>query len=173
MDQRLDALGIELALAVTILPHAPIVDGDREIVGERIGRGKTEVDDAGDAAVDKEYVVAEQVAMDRSTRQSRFRETGLALELAGKERVLFRREQPANGARRLPPPGGSAPIGESPPVLPGRDVQFRQRAAYGSAVRPVRPLARRTSQPLDQPGRLAVTETKDRPGTVTFRRGRR
>src|SRR5213075_692613 len=111
-----------------------------------VGRGETEIDDPRDAAIDEEHVIAEEVAMDRSTRQSRLGETRLALELAGKERVLFRRQQTANGARRLPPPCRSAPIGEPSAVLPGGNVQLRQCAADGCAVRRVRPLDRGTGQ---------------------------
>src|SRR4051812_12329616 len=43
--------------------EAPIVDGDGEVVREKIGGGKTEVDDAGNAWPREQHVVAKKIAV--------------------------------------------------------------------------------------------------------------
>src|SRR5438045_4062950 len=88
----------------------PIVDGDREVVRKKIGRRETEVDDAGDASVLKQDVVAEQVSVDRAFRQRALAVSGLKLELRGQQLLLLRRQKGLHDARRLAPPRWTAAI---------------------------------------------------------------
>ena len=67
---------------------APVVDGDGEVVGKEVGRREAEVDDAGDAAVAKQHVVAEEVAVDRAFGQLAAAEPGLELEFRVEQRDL-------------------------------------------------------------------------------------
>src|SRR5438477_6509645 len=85
-DERPDALRVEMTGTRSIGLKAPVVDSDREIVGERIGRRKTEIDNAGKFLPDEEHVVAKKIAVDRRPRQLSLGESSLVLELRGDQR---------------------------------------------------------------------------------------
>ena len=52
-DERTRSLGIERAGIGAVALDAPIVDRDRDVVGESVGGSEAEIDDAGDAAIDR------------------------------------------------------------------------------------------------------------------------
>ena len=132
-DERLDELGNKCAARVAVAIDAPVVDGDREIVGEEVGRGEPEVDDARHPGADEQHVVAEQVAVDRRTRQRDLAVTRLKLDLGGEQRIAFGVEVWAHRTRRLAPPAGAAPVGEASAI--GR---ARRRAGGRARRRPRR-----------------------------------
>ena len=77
-DQRLRAFGVD-GLASGVV-DAPVVDGDGEVIGVKVRRGKSEVDDSRDAPVMKQNVVAEEVAVDGALGQLAAAEARLELE---------------------------------------------------------------------------------------------
>jgi hypothetical protein len=131
-DHRLHAVAIEGAVAVG---DAPVVDRDREVVREVVGRREAEIDDARDARTREEHVVAEEIAVDRPLRQRRLAEPGLEAHLVGEEFVLRRGDEGPHRPRCLTPPCGAAAIGQARPVGLRREMQPREcRTDRGARV---------------------------------------
>ena len=82
-DERLDQLRDKCPARVACANNAPIVDGNGEIVGEEVGGGESEVDDARHPGALEQHVVAEQVAVDRRARQCPLAVTCLKFDLGG------------------------------------------------------------------------------------------
>jgi hypothetical protein len=49
--------------------ETPGVETDGDVVGERIGAGEIEIDQAGELGTEEEHVVRKQVGMDHALRQ--------------------------------------------------------------------------------------------------------
>ena len=124
---------------------APVVDGDREVVGEEVGRREAEVDDAGDAVA-----VRTARCRRRGRRGSRpsasltrpkpvwnLISASSSAACDGGEIRLAPRARPA-------PPRGPAPVGEPRAIRLRREVQPRERRA--DAARSARRRARRSAR---------------------------
>ena len=133
--------GVESAVGVA---SAPVVDGDREVVREEIGRREAEVDDARHAIAGEQHVVAEEIAVDRALGQLAAAEAGLELDLGVEQRRLRGVETRLDRACGLAPPRGSAAIGQARAIGLRRDVQPRRarrprgRSASATASPPAR-----------------------------------
>ena len=49
--------------------EAPRVEADRDVIGERVGAGEIEIDQAGQPLAEEEDVVGKQVGVDHALRQ--------------------------------------------------------------------------------------------------------
>src|SRR5205085_5693642 len=123
------------ALSRTFDHAAPVVDCDRKIVGKRIGCGEAEIDDTGDAGRVEQYVVAEQVSVNRSTRQLGLRKSRLESDFGGHQRLLLGAQKRPHRPRGLTPPSGAASIGESWAIIGRGQVHLREGSACVGAMR--------------------------------------
>ena len=140
-DQRPATGDVEGAVRL----EAPGVEADGEVVGKQVGGREIEVDQARDAAIEKEDVVGKKVGVDLTLRQ-RARPIGQQpVEHGGKLRAETRRhgvgaveaarEQrpPAGGPERVRSPGRVAGAGRVQPAK-----RLAERAAMGD-LRSARP----------------------------------
>ena len=153
--------------------HAPVVDGDRQVVGEEIGGREAEVDDARHRG---------------RRRRARCRRTGRHgsrpwAACRGRSpsgsgfprraaRPGRRSRNDAHRARRLAPPRRAAPVGEARAVAFAMRVQPRRaRAPTARAVHGLgrRPRARRRRASTSAGG-LAVEHREQRAGAIRRRR---
>jgi len=151
--------------------HAPVVDGDREVVGEEVRRGETEIDDSGDAAAGKQDIVAEEIAVNRAFRQLALAEACLEFHFACEQLVLIGRNERTHCARGLAPPRGAAPVGEPRPVALRSDMKPCEGVSHPRAVIAGGMVDGRTVDPAHQPGRPAVQAREQSAGAIGRRRG--
>ena len=168
---RRDHRGRELVdKAAVDVAGAPVVDGDREVVREEIGRREAEVDDARHPIAGKQHVVAEEIAVDRALGQLAAAESGLKFDLAVEQRHLRGVETRLDRACGLAPPRRSAAIGQARAIGLRRDVQPRQRSAHVGAVHRRWRLDRRAVDTRDEARGLAVEQREQCAGAIGHRR---
>ena len=117
--------------------EAPVVDGDGKVVQQRIGAGVVEVDDAAQAVIHEQHVVAEQVGMDDALRQRRQIDSGLRFEFGFDQRACVRRQARQQFQCGLSTPGAAPGILHVPLERRGYAMHLSQHAASGTALREV------------------------------------
>ena len=123
--------------------EAPGVEADRDIVGERVGAGEVEVDQARKRVAEEEHVVREQVGVDHALRQAA---RPVLLEMRSSSAMVLR-AAPAARCRRGPRPARRAAASLRPKArcaaccgkVGAGEMQPRQRRADRGAVPRVRP----------------------------------
>ena len=150
----------------TACRHTPVVGGDRQIVGELIGRRETKIDQTAQrVAIKQQYVVAKQIGMNRAIGQSGLPALTLELEPRFDQGVLFRADN-----------GRTARDVDSVQPGPALLLMRVRKARLALCNRPSsRPTARNATpwlhhrapgNALRQRCRTAVEDRKQRSGTI-------
>src|SRR5262245_48785048 len=138
--------------------EAPSIQADRDVIGEGVGAGKVEVDQARKLVTKEKHIVGEQVGVDHAFRQTA-RPVALMLSKFLVEEAL---KLPLHlvGARRavvvkLTPAGDRKRIGAPQRKIQSREMQTRQRGAEPRTVGSRRPPDPQAFEKRDDRGRPA------------------
>ncbi len=117
--------------------EAPGVEADGDVIGERVGAGEVEVDQAGELLAEEEHIVGKQVGVDHALRQAArpraFEQRELALDRVAQSRLHGVR---ARGGRNIerPPAVNRERVAPALRKIRARKMQARKRVAKRRAM---------------------------------------
>src|SRR5262249_18784352 len=117
--------------------EAPGVEADRHIIGEKVGAGEIEVNQARDFTLAEKSIVREKIGVDHAGREIarpvRFYQRKLRLQFVGEPGLDFVRPATA-GSIKAAPPGDREIVRPRHPERGASAMQFRERRTDGGTM---------------------------------------